>query len=86
MTKIALTDRELLEHARSTGARAGGNLEQAQAEMRERNRRKKQAEKQRQERHGARWGQYGMVNADSSSSTHLSIRNWGLKIKLREKS
>jgi hypothetical protein len=33
---------------------------------------------------GVRWSKFGVVNTDTSSPIHKSIRNWGLKIKARE--
>ncbi len=38
----------------------------------------------KRETHGTRWSKLGMVNADHHSMTYNSIRNWGMKIKLRE--
>ena len=36
------------------------------------------------EPHGKCWSKLGMVNSDSASPVHGSIRNLGLKIKLRD--
>jgi hypothetical protein len=38
----------------------------------------------KQPSHGKCWNTLGVANADPISPTHLSIRNWGKKIKLRE--
>jgi len=63
-----------------------GNLRDAQAAMRARHAPKPSnpEPKPRNKPYGNRWSKLGVVNADCPSPTQGSIRNWGMKMKVRE--